>query len=264
MKKTPVNYFILLISLFIFFLISGCQSEPKNITIKKIPRSKRAGLVVLNFKNSTLEDNAHKFKPWEFGIASMIMTDLESVGLFNIVSMERLSDILDQQALQQLGVINDQDAIEIGKIAAAKYLLTGSFMELNGYLRLEAQVFSIERGIQLGAAEITDQTSAFFRMEKKLVLNLLDHMDVVLNKDEQDLISKNIETKSIDASLNNYAGELAMFQANALKKEGKSSEADPLIEEAKNRFEEALQNDPKYARAKKNLINLAKAIPMTI
>ncbi len=264
MKNTYVRIQIILFSLLMLYLISGCHSESKKVTIKKIPRSQRAGLMVLNFKNSTLENRAKEFNPWEFGIASMIMTDLESVGLFNIISMERLSDILDQKALQQLGIVDDQEAVNIGKIAAAKYLLTGSFMELNGYLRIEAQVFSIEKGVQLGAAELTGRTSTFFHMEKELVIKLLNYMEVVLNKNEVDLIAKNIETRSIDASLNNYAGEFAVIQANKLKKKGESSEANSLIKEAKNKFKKALQDDPNYTRAKKNLLKIAKAIPMTL
>ena len=220
--------------------------------------------MVLNFKNSTLENSAKEFQPWEFGIASMIMTDLESVGLFNIISKERLKDILEQMAFQQYGFVDDQEAVKIGKIAAAKYLLTGSFMELNGFLRIEAQVFSVERGVQLGAAEITGRTSTFFHMEKKLVIKVLNYMDVVLNKNEVNLIAKNIETRSIDASLNNYAGEVSVIKANELKKKGESSEADSLIKEAENNFKKALQHDPNYTRAKKNLLKLAKAIPMTI
>ncbi|MCK5344874.1 MAG: hypothetical protein KAR20_15795, partial [Candidatus Heimdallarchaeota archaeon] len=195
---------------------------------------------------------------------SMIMTDLESVGLFNIISKERLKDILEQMAFQQYGFVDDQEAVKIGKIAAARYLLTGSFMELNGYLRIEAQVFSVERGVQLGAAEVTGRTNTFFHMEKKLVIKVLNYMDVVLNKNEANLIVKNIETRSIDASLNNYAGEVAVIKANELKKKGEASEAASLIKEAENNFKKALQHDPNYTRAKKNLLKLAKAIPMTI
>jgi len=242
----------------------GCQSDSKNAVIEKIPRSQRAGLMVLNFRNSTLENRAKEFQPWEFGIASMIMTDLESIGLFNIVSMERLSDILDQQALQQLGIIDEQEAIKIGKIAAANYLLTGSFIELNGYLRIEAQVLSVERGVQLGAAEITGLTNTFFQMEKELVIKLLSYMEVVLSKQEEDLIAKNIETRSIDASLNNYAGELAVIQADQLKKKGESSAAKSLIKIAEKKFKKALRYDPKYTKAKQNLLKLAKALPMTL
>ncbi len=264
MKNLCLRFQSMLSCILMVCLIMGCHSDSKNAPIEKIPRSQRAGLMVLNFKNSTLENRAKEFQPWEFGIASMIMTDLESIGLFNIVSMERLNDILDQQALQQLGVLDDQEVVKIGKIAAAKYLLTGSFMELNGYLRIEAQVLSVERGVQLGAAEITGPTNTFFQMEKELVIKLLSYMEVALNKQEEDLISRNIETRSIEASLSNYAGELAVIQADKYKKMGESSEAKFLIKEAKKNFKKALRYDPNYAKAKQNLLKLAKAIPMTL
>ncbi len=220
--------------------------------------------MVLNFKNSTLENKAKEFQPWEFGIASMIMTDLESVGLFNIISKERMQDILEQMAFQQYGFVDEREAVEMGKIVAAKYILTGSFMELNGHLRIEAQVFSVERGMQLGAAEVTGKTDTFFHMEKKLVIKVLNYMDVMISKNEVNIIAKNIETRSIDASLNNYAGEVAIIRANEMKKKGESDGAADLIKKAENKFKKALKYDPNYNRAKKNLLKLAKAIPMTI
>ncbi len=254
----------LFLSILVFCLILGCNPESKKVVIKKIPRSRRMGLMVLNFKNSTLENNAKEFQPWEFGIASMIMTDLESVGLFNIISKERMQDILEQMAFQQYGFVDEREAVEMGKIVAAKYILTGSFMELNGHLRIEAQVFSVERGMQLGAAEVTGKTDTFFHMEKKLVIKVLNYMDVMISKNEVNIIAKNIETRSIDASLNNYAGEVAIIRAIEMKKKGESDGAADLIKEAENKFKKALKYDPNYNRAKKNLLKLAKAIPMTI
>jgi len=253
-----------LLSLLVFCLVIGCTPESTQVVIKKVPRSQRVGLMVLNFKNNTLLNKAKEFQPWEFGIASMVMTDLESVGLFNIISKERLKDILDQMAFQQYGFVDEKEAAKIGKIVAAKFLLTGAFMELNGHLRIEAQVFSVERGMQLGAAEVTGKTDTFFDMEKKLVVKLLNYMDVMLNTYEMDLITKNIETRSIDASLNNYAGEVALLRADELKKKGEVANAADMIEEAKNNFRTALVHDPNYERAKRNLAKLVMAIPMTL
>jgi TolB-like protein len=245
-------------------LVLGCTPESTQVVVKKIPRSQRAGLMVLNFKNNTLANRAREFQPWEFGIASMVMTDLESVGVFNIVSKERLKDILDQMAFQQYGFVDEKEAVKIGRIVAAKFLLTGAFMEMNGNLRIEAQVFSVERGMQLGAAQVTGKTDTFFALEKKLVIKLLNYLDVMLNTYELDLIAKNIETKSIDASLNNYAGEIALLRAEELKEKGKAANAAALTEEAKNNFRAALLHDPNYERAKRNLAKLVMAIPMTL
>ena len=120
------------------------------------------------------------------------------------------------------------------------------------------------RWMQLGAAQVTGNTDAFFDLEKKLVIKLLNYMDVMLNAYEMNLIAKNIETTSIEASLNNYAGEVALIKADELKQKGEAANAAALIEEAKDNFRAALLHDPNYERAKNNLAKLVMAIPMTL
>ena len=220
--------------------------------------------MVLNFKNTTLMDRAAQFQPWEFGLASMMITDLESMGLFNILSQERLLDILTQQKMQLSGIVDEEQAIQVGRIAAARYVLTGSFMEMNGTLRMESQVFSVEKGIQLGAASEAGRTITFFQIQKKLVVKVSKCLGAVFQESELRIITQNIETKSVDASLNNYAGEIALNKANELKEKGQTKKAEEFFKEAEKNFHKAVEYDPDYEKAKQNLLKLTMGIPMTL
>ena len=93
---------------------------------------------------------------------------------------------------------------------------------------------------------------------------MTSYLDALLTADEANLLALNIETTSVDASLDNYAGEIAMLEADALKKQGQGLDATKMIQQARVKFEEALKEDPKYRRAEKNLKDLALAIPMTL
>jgi len=260
-KINPYVIFLLFVcSAFLF----GCSMEGKKPVIRQVARSERVPLLVLNFENTTLKKAAAEYEPWEFGIASMVMTDLETIGLFNIISMERLRDVLKQQAFQMTGLVDEKKAVEVGKIVSAKYILTGSFMELKGSLRIESQLFSVEKGIQMGAASVTGKTETFFDLEKQLVLQLLPNLGAMLNKDEIRRFTGNIETKSVDASLNNYAGEIALQKADIMQTEGQMDFSQRMIEEAKQRFKKALDYDPGYERAKLNLDRIVMGIPMTL
>ncbi len=245
----------------------GCattSSTSDTKVLRKIPREERVALMVLNFKNTTLKDKADKYQPWEFGIPSMIMTDLESIGLFNILSWERLKDVAEQLKLQHLGMVDEKDAVAMGRIAAARYFLTGNFMIMDGTLRIESKVFSVESGVQIGASAVKGKVSNFFELEKKLVIEMTSYLGAVLTSDEKTQIAEKIETRSMYASLNNYAGEIALIKADSLKVQGKKEQADKLIKQARAKFEEALDYDPDYERAKKNLASLTMAIPMTL
>jgi TolB-like protein len=248
-------------------LLSGCAATDSALpvnTLRQIPREERVPLMVLNFKNSSLKNSANEYQPWEFGIPSMIMTDLESIGLFNILSWERLKDISAQLKFQYQGMVDEDQAVEVGRLAAARFLLTGNFMIIRQTLRIEVKVFSVESGIQIGASAVTGKIDQFFELEKKLVIGMTAYLGTVLTVDEKSRLLQNVETTSIDASLNNYAGEVALRKADQLKVQGRKDLAKELIQQAQAKFEKALEHDPNYQRAKKNLAGLAMAVPMTL
>ncbi len=254
---------LLPIVVIISFLMS-CDSGSKKLILRDIPRSQRQGLMVLNFKNNTLKSRAEEFKPWEFGLASMVMTDIEAIGLFNIISRERLKDVVSQQEFQLTGMVDPQKAVKLGKILAARYILTGSFMEMGGVIRIESQVISVETGAQLGGASVNGKTETFFELQKDLVLKVAKFLNVMLAEEEKALLAKNVETKSVKASLSNYRGEIELMKSEALKDAGQTDEAKRVQERAKQDFQKALQYDPNYERARENLSRISLAIPTTL
>jgi hypothetical protein len=86
----------------------------------------------------------------------------------------------------------------------------------------------------------------------------------MLDEEKQTKILNTIETKSVDASLKNYSGEIALMKADESKKMGQEKDANMFEKDAKQKFKEALEYDPTYERAKKNLAKLVMAIPMTL
>jgi TolB-like protein len=258
-----------LLAVIMLFTLAGCKTTgvavgPAKVVLREVPREQRTALMILNFKNATLQDRAEKFLPWEFGLASMLMTDLESVGLFNILSRELLKDILREQALHMTGLVDDSKAIEVGRIVAAKYVVTGTFMEMDGSLRIESRLLSVENGAQLGATAVSGMTSNFFDLEKQLLIEMTNFLGVTLDDTEARMLAAQVETKSMDASLSNYAGEIALLEAKEFKATGKPKQADFLLKQARIRFEVALKHDPGYQRARDNLASLTMAIPMTL
>ncbi|UCG77889.1 MAG: hypothetical protein JSV21_09995, partial [Nitrospirota bacterium] len=245
----------------------GCKSTGTTSSgkvLRDIPREERVALMVLNFKNTTAKSVASEYDPWQFGIPSMIMTDLESIGLFNIISWERLEDILEQQKIQHLGLVEEDDAVEMGKIVAARFTLAGAYMVMNGKLVMEAKIYSVESGALLGASSVTGRLDRFFELEKQLVIKMTEYLGATLTDSERDEIEKNIETTSLYASLSNYAGEMVLHEAEDLKAKGKKDLAKDLIDKARSNFEAALNYDPGYERARNNLASLAMALPMTL
>lgn len=256
--------FMRLFSVTALIAIFACSNTTGRQVFRNISHPERMGLAVLNFRNTTPKERAEQFQPWEYGIAAMLMTDINSIGLFEIVSRERLKDILKEQSLQHSGLVDKRTAVQVGKLIAAHYILTGSFTEMNGVLRIEAQVFSVEKGTQLGAASVKGETSRFFEIEKELVFKISLYLKALLTEEEKSKLAMNVETKSVEASLNNYAGEIAVMKADDLIDQGKKDAANAVLQNARKKFQKALEADPKYERAKKNLAKLVMGIPLTL
>ena len=72
-----MNIKAILSSFVVVCIMSVCGSGSKMV-LREVPRESRQGLMVLNFKNNTKKSKAREFKPWEYGLASMMMADIES------------------------------------------------------------------------------------------------------------------------------------------------------------------------------------------
>lgn len=258
------NRYLKLLMLCTLGLMVACSSAPRGGYIKTVPREERKGLAVFNFVNTSPAAIAEQYQPWAFGIPAMLMTDLESIGLFNIVSRERLNDIVKEQQLQTSGLVDPQTAVQMGKLIAAHYILTGSFSVMEDRMRIETSVYSVETGVQLGAASVEGTTETFFLLEKHLMVKVTSYLEAMLSDDDVSRLSSNIETRSIQASLNNYAGEIWLLEAKHLQDKGRAKQADGARESAKKNFKMALKHDPAYQRAKDNLAKLLMGVPLTL
>jgi len=232
--------------------------------LRKVPRAKRSVLAVLNFRNNTAENRSDKFQPWELGLAAMMLTDLETIGLFNIISTKDIKALSRDLGIEYPEMEAEEDTIKAGKIVSARYVLSGSFMEMDGQLRIEARVFEVETERQVGAASVIGRTNTFFALQKQLVLKVTRYLEAVLSEKEAYIIKGNIETKSVSASLNNYAGEIAVLRAREYKEKGQTQLSETYVEKARRKFETALTHDPEYKRARRNLSELVMAMPMTL
>jgi TolB-like protein len=244
-------------------LTAGCLSQRLSAG-RAAPRADRSALAVIKFVNATSHVDARRFDPWEYGIPAMLTTDLEQTALFNIVDRARLKDILDEQHLQQSGLVDPTTAVTIGKLTAAHYILTGTFMVIGENLNINAQVFCVEQGIQLGAISSAGKMDEFFKVEKELFIKITQTLQVVVDDKKQAKIMRRVETRSVEASLKNYAGEMSLFMATAMEKMGKIKDSIMLKDDARNNFKQALDYDPTYQRAKENFSRLAMGVPMTL
>ena len=96
------------------------------------------------------------------------------------------------------------------------------------------------------------------------MMKIAESLSVMLTEEQKARIISTVETRSVNASLDNYAGEIAEMEAETLAEKGNVGEAGKLRQEAKLKFKEALKYDPTYKRAKENLAKLGLGVPLTL
>ena len=102
---------IILLSLFVLSLFISAQEVQPNITEEKMR------LLILP---STASE---RFEEIATQVTGIVASEATRLGRFEIIDRFQLEAIMNEQALQLSGIINDSDVVEIGKITAAKEAL---------------------------------------------------------------------------------------------------------------------------------------------
>jgi len=115
------------------------------------------------------------------GLQSMITTDLAEVGTFELVERARLAELQAELDLGASGAVDEATAARLGKLAGATALLAGSVTVVGEVMRIDARLFSTERGAVLLAEKIEGPAAEFFDLQKALVRKLIEALGHALD-----------------------------------------------------------------------------------
>ncbi|QQS51441.1 MAG: DUF4145 domain-containing protein [Bacteroidota bacterium] len=156
---------------------AGLESEEKLLT--KSPDAIR--LMVLYFQNSS---NDVSLSGLSKGLADMLITDLSKFYMLQVVERDRLESILNEQDISNTSRFDAATAVKIGKILGAEVLLTGSYFEMAGNLRIDARIIDVETSAVVKSEGVTGKSETFFELEKALAKKILSGLSVELKEGE--------------------------------------------------------------------------------
>ncbi len=191
----------------------------------KSPRT----ISVLYFKNLR---NMNELKWLSKGIADMLITDLSSSTKIIVIEREQLDKVLNEQKLSMTGLTSQKDAVAVGKLLNAKYLVTGSFIGSNNALRVNIKIINIETGKIIGA-RVMGSVQNIFTLQNNIAKKIFTKMGLSVPKK----FTK--ETKSVKAVKLYYKG---LVNLDAGK-----------VNTAMQQFNKAVAIDPLYTGPQKGL-----------
>lgn len=79
-------------------------------------------------------------------VSEELITRLYRTGKFEIIERHLLKKVLDEQGLNLSGIIDQNSAVEIGKILGVDAIATGTLTDLGNDIKINARIINIETG----------------------------------------------------------------------------------------------------------------------
>ena len=177
-----------------------------------------------------------KYAPLGKGLTEMIMIDLGKIAELQLVERVRLQALLDELTLVRTNYVDPTDAPRLGKLLGAGQIIGGSFNVFdNEETRLDATYWDIYHQKTPVSTGSSDVLTNFFQMEKNIVFQIIDGMDLQLTQEQREDISY-LPTRNLEAFMQYSLG---------LEFEDRGN-----MEEAHNYYNNAGQLDDGFSLAK--------------
>lgn len=125
----------------------------------------RPGLAVFPFTNGgAYGPEKEDLAPLEVGIQQMILTELAQNPNLRVVERSELRRILEEQDLVRAGRVDPSTAAQVGRLVGARYVVTGSFIDLFGNFRLDARIIDVETSELVNAVELRSRRENLYQL----------------------------------------------------------------------------------------------------
>jgi tetratricopeptide (TPR) repeat protein len=155
-------------------------------------------LAVFNFENKS---GNTQYDPLQQGFPIMFITDFSLVPRLKIVERLRLQALLDEIELNKSELFNESTIQRAGKLLSAKQIIKGNFkISSDNDLTLDLATIDVETGKVKDPVSKNGQLNDFYRMEKDMVIAMIDRMGIVITDEVRQKILT-IPTESFFAFL---------------------------------------------------------------
>lgn len=173
-------------------------------------------IAIMPFDNFSTGEYQEKLGGLGKGLADFFAFDFGKISSFTVVERDKIEFIMKEIELQKSGAVDKAAAVQVGKILGAKYMVFGSITQLDyNNARMVVRVVSVETSEIIGQAD-REGKPRYSKMEKELVQQISEDLDVTLNAETVELINQG-GTASMDAT-SHYAMGLEYMDKYDYKK----------------------------------------------
>ncbi len=117
------------------------------------------------------------FAALERGIPGMLVSELSLHPDARLVDRSETQRILQQQDLGERGHVNAVTAANIGRLAGARYVVFGTFVDLYGKFRIDVRIVDVETSEMIHVATASDDRENLFRIVQAIAQEILADLE---------------------------------------------------------------------------------------
>ena len=205
----------------------------RTISPNDVPQNTVAVLYFLN------QDQDPEWSALSTGLTEMMITDMAQVKQLDVVERAKMQMLLDEMNLDKTMMADPNTVPRFGKLLKAKILVNGAFSLPGGKdLLITSNIGDIAQASTFEALRFSGKLDNIFRMEKDLVLSVIDQLGIQLSFEERNQIMQ-IPTENLQAFKAYCFGLEQMDKGN--------------LSIATNYFGEAVKLDPNFQPAQQKL-----------
>lgn len=131
-------------------------------------------------------------RPLERGVTHLMISDLSKVGRLRLLERERVQALVDEMQLSDEGRTDPATGARSGRLLRAERVVQGSLQEVpaNGQLKLDADVVNTQTAGVQATGTASDKLQQLFDIEKQVVMQLLQRLNITLSPAEQRALSE--------------------------------------------------------------------------
>jgi TolB-like protein len=134
----------------------------------------RPGIAVLPFENGgSYGQDKENFEALQQGIPGMLISELGQNPAARVVDRDKIQSLLAEQDLADKGRVDAATAAKIGKLVGARYMITGSFVDLYGHFRTDARIIDVETSEILKTVKSEGKREELFKLIQGLAEKLM-------------------------------------------------------------------------------------------
>jgi len=138
----------------------------------------RPGIAVLDFDVSSVATDHETFDALGRGLAAMTLSELTANPAIRVVERTQLQQILNEQNLGHEGRVDPGTLSRIGKLIGARYMVTGTLIDIAGNLRIDTRIFDTETSEILKTESVRGKMDNVFDMVPQLAQKLMHDASV--------------------------------------------------------------------------------------